>query len=1201
MKTPQRRIALFLMCLGALPSVNGETLDTLVEFGNAATEAAPFSAATPTPIPRGYTSGPMTGDYTITAGGADFWGGSDAGSFLYDSASGARTGDFSAIVRMRVGETGEVIADGNGWGRSGIMARTVPGAANSANFSVYRRFDGAPGGDGITMGQRPSAGAGTDSAGAVFGVNLVPHQTTWVWLGLHRLGNRVGMTWAPDVAGTPGTWSVFKGKVASADQLAPVTVGLGHQNHNNAGTTADPAPNNRQISTATYRNFMVGPYDHTLGVFPPDYSCNIAFNGNDVFLTASGTEPGAPAPQDVNWEVRFVGPEQLTPGGLRADIYLQGNAGNLAAFNTMTAGVPNGTTRIERINWAANVYNETNAGGINLFAQAVPGSFLADQENYGVQLTGEIFIPSDAARGNVEQVAFHDGVDDYTLLQIDGTTLIDDNSWTNRAGDGNAGGGQGILNVSDPKFDDGEWVSFRMGTWEGGGGDDAYLVWDALDRTGTDPVTGGSDGVLNSYTGAASGMTPTIIFTNDASDQVPSVNFRTLTGGVLATQSGTGQPSNLLLNQRLNMAPVVGTKAIEVYLDGNLCISVPVEPTIGTADFTGFQTVRIELLDVGGGGTSDVDMTSLTVTRDGAPITPMITKTGIVTTIVDTFVSPPAPYTTFNYVVTGNTTAATGTSPFSLSASVRSFALLEVLRAGLGAPPNATVGWEVMEFTGVTLGGAEQGFRDAQFIIRDNTPAVTAVQPFINHTDPETNPISGDWLPDLPILTNTAADDNNYVTYARTTLTIGAGEEGTYTFRIRGDDGYGLRINGATAISVAGDGTNRVDSRNSSVFFPNFTGDSNAFGVFDFPAPGDYLVEFFGFEGGGGSFQELSWAAGAFTAIGQTVGWRLVGDTSGSTFVSPWGVIPESVLPPLPNTIPGGWAAHIWYGATNGAAQAVDNLDQTMRFLRDLAPPATSTFTADFLGFVPELNHSDNGGDAGVFNPTASYPGDPIAGDDTDRIALLARAIVVAPADGNYSVQIRSDDGFLFRFIDPNDQFIALDGGGQLHPSAQNEIFFAAGTGDSNTRAVVHLTEGPHEVVFVWWEGGGGSHFEISTAPGAVLNHGPEYALLTATPSATNLYLGLDTLPPFRITDVTYNRSTQMISLTWLSQLGKIYGIYYSQDLVAPTFQADIDDSISSGGETTTYMFQHPFFDPMNPGAPLPVELFFRVQDNSTP
>lgn len=73
----------------------------------------------------------------------------------------------------------------------------------------------------------------------------------------------------------------------------------------------------------------------------------------------------------------------------------------------------------------------------------------------------------------------------------------------------------------------------------------------------------------------------------------------------------------------------------------------------------------------------------------------------------------------------------------------------------------------------------------------------------------------------------------------------------------------------------------------------------------------------------------------------------------------------------------------------------------------------------------------------------------------------------------------------------------------------------------------------------------------------------------------------------FEITGIDYDPTTDMFTLTWTSRNNRLYSLYYSLDLL--DFGADVDDSIPSGGETTTFMFEHP-----SPGAD---HLFFRVEE----
>ena len=69
------------------------------------------------------------------------------------------------------------------------------------------------------------------------------------------------------------------------------------------------------------------------------------------------------------------------------------------------------------------------------------------------------------------------------------------------------------------------------------------------------------------------------------------------------------------------------------------------------------------------------------------------------------------------------------------------------------------------------------------------------------------------------------------------------------------------------------------------------------------------------------------------------------------------------------------------------------------------------------------------------------------------------------------------------------------------------------------------------------------------------------------------------------ITQITYNKESEEIELTWNSRAGKTYGIFYSLEL--QEFDADVDDGIIAEGDTTTYTFENP-----EPGQE---KIFFRV------
>ena len=77
--------------------------------------------------------------------------------------------------------------------------------------------------------------------------------------------------------------------------------------------------------------------------------------------------------------------------------------------------------------------------------------------------------------------------------------------------------------------------------------------------------------------------------------------------------------------------------------------------------------------------------------------------------------------------------------------------------------------------------------------------------------------------------------------------------------------------------------------------------------------------------------------------------------------------------------------------------------------------------------------------------------------------------------------------------------------------------------------------------------------------------------------------------PELAITDVSIS-ADDMITLTWNSKSGKSYGIFYGFDLTE--FLSDVEDSLPSGGATTTHTFQNP--------APEADELFFVVKDTTS-
>ena len=81
---------------------------------------------------------------------------------------------------------------------------------------------------------------------------------------------------------------------------------------------------------------------------------------------------------------------------------------------------------------------------------------------------------------------------------------------------------------------------------------------------------------------------------------------------------------------------------------------------------------------------------------------------------------------------------------------------------------------------------------------------------------------------------------------------------------------------------------------------------------------------------------------------------------------------------------------------------------------------------------------------------------------------------------------------------------------------------------------------------------------------------------------------------PFDFTSVIYNAEENSFRFEWNSKPNRTYALYFSETL--EEFDADIDDSIESGGETTVYPpIDEPGLENPLEGAP---QLFFRIEEN---
>ena len=117
-------------------------------------------------------------------------------------------------------------------------------------------------------------------------------------------------------------------------------------------------------------------------------------------------------------------------------------------------------------------------------------------------------------------------------------------------------------------------------------------------------------------------------------------------------------------------------------------------------------------------------------------------------------------------------------------------------------------------------------------------------------------------------------DHDDFVVQAKGILHVPATD--AWTFGVNSDDGFRLRITGATFNAAYGQSGTTASGDTLEFSAPRAPNDS--FGVIDSLAEGDYNVELISYERGGGSDTELFAAAGANTSWNGN--FRLVGDTA---------------------------------------------------------------------------------------------------------------------------------------------------------------------------------------------------------------------------------------------------------------------------------------------------------------------------------
>ncbi len=239
-------------------------------------------------------------------------------------------------------------------------------------------------------------------------------------------------------------------------------------------------------------------------------------------------------------------------------------------------------------------------------------------------------------------------------------------------------------------------------------------------------------------------------------------------------------------------------------------------------------------------------------------------------------------------------------------------------------------------------------------------------------------------------------------------------------------------------------------------------------------------------ERGGGAYWEITKSAGAHP------------DAAGGDPPPQWVPLVDldnAVQPILPKNLVGveGGDGTIgvtdYYGGEGGPLGAINTVDEAASLYQQIiAGDLEPTDIAEAQLPISAARDPDTNGNTWVAGANApAFPSDVAGTDDNDFISV-AKGTIDVPADGTYTISVRSDDGFGLRVV--GTPFTSVHGG---NPGATDFVMFDTDgsmlhntdTGDSNARGVIELTEGQHQIEMMLFERGGGARWEITASDGA--------------------------------------------------------------------------------------------------------------------
>ncbi len=332
-----------------------------------------------------------------------------------------------------------------------------------------------------------------------------------------------------------------------------------------------------------------------------------------------------------------------------------------------------------------------------------------------------------------------------------------------------------------------------------------------------------------------------------------------------------------------------------------------------------------------------------------------------------------------------------------------------------------------------------------------------------------------------PVFGDTAGVTNeDYVVVYKGRIRIGAADAGRWTFGVRSNDGFALRIAGQTWVSAHGQGW--IDHTDGSIITYEYaTGNSDTRGVIDL-VEGDYLIEFVVYQDYQSQYQELFAAKGEWHNEADTDTWRLVGYTGIGDYVVP------GVMAP-------GWT--VWHSNPN-AHGGIGNTGTAWNVVYPnyVMPDSNRTSWVE-INFLDPENGSEQ-----ELPGSVPFPFDTT--NDENNVAMYMTAKLQILSNDTYHLGFRGDDGSWLQVVSQTWDSIVYNQTGNSYIE-QDKIVLNQGTGNSRTIGAITLPSGEYTVNALWWETSGGASLDIFGGNGRIAQQAlpVSYAALAADGART--------------------------------------------------------------------------------------------------